>query len=99
MQTSWKLESCFQPIASLNSDETDGAVVAGDAVAHVLDSEDSTVVTTFVSTPAYTFFSVSFDMQSMPVRVQSYSCNIEGAVGPEDEHSLPSPPLQTQGDC
>jgi hypothetical protein len=88
MQTSWKLESCFQPIAT---DETDdGAVVPGDAVAHVLDSEVSTVVTTSVSTPATLTHSSqsASDMQPMPVRVQSHSCNVEGAVGPDDEHSF-----------
>ena len=45
-QTSWNLESCFQPVTSQNSVQTNAAVVSGDASTRVLNNEVSTVVTT-----------------------------------------------------
>ena len=45
-QTSWKLESCFQPVTSQYSVQTNAAVVSGDASTCVLSNEVSTVVTT-----------------------------------------------------
>ena len=38
-QTSWKLESCFEPVTSQNSVQTDAAVVSGDASTRVLNNE------------------------------------------------------------
>ena len=51
-QTSWKLESCFQPVTSQNSVQTNAAVVSGDAFTRVLNNEVSTVVTTCTSRAA-----------------------------------------------
>ena len=47
VQTSWKLEPCFQPVTSQNPVVTDVAVVSGDASTLVLDNEVSDMAVSY----------------------------------------------------
>ena len=106
VQTSWKLEPCFQPVTSQNPVVTDVAVVSGDASTLVLDNEVSTVATTSIDTAvAHTdptvFPQSDMETQSLP---QSDSSNMEGRERIDDESAesgflQTSLALQTQADC
>ena len=95
-QTSWKLESCFQPVTSQNSVQTNAAVVSGDASTCVLNNEVSTVVTTCTgraATPTGSTVLPQTTTDTQPI-FQSDSSNIED----ESTFLHNSPPLLT-GDC